>query len=390
MVLSKKQESIIIDILGFAPETWIPAIALQVDKIPAENRVEFGERLLNRISSYQVKVQHTASILRRGPNLDPKENHRAFSLMHASYLSHLFIAHPTLCERLCDNLIKQTHNHGWKYKVDQWREIETNKLQIKDQLAEEIHRAPRSETDDRFSLLEIMDAMEYVGQHPTTCRKMLDLWPEYRVFQEYNLEAWSVIEGEVEEESKQEQRAAASAREGMSVEHPSATTRITRSKNDKGDTNNNGEMDEKEPEVKKARYRYLDSSLGLASALESERVDATHNPGANGPFDFVHAKKLAAVVVSDRISRSMKKVGAVASSTSSQSEATIQAPAELAGTMRKSTNEARGASSVSSVRPLELQASAEPVRVLRRNRQRTQKYLSNIQNELLLKADPDA
>lgn len=322
-----------------------------------------------------------------------------------------------MCERLCDNLIKQTHNHGWKYKVDQWREIETNKLQIKDQLAEEIHRAPRSETDDRFSLVEIMDAMEYVGQHPTTCRKMLDLWPEYRVFQEYNLEAWSVIEGEVEEESKQEQRAAASAREGMSFEHPSATTRITRSssrtvavenssrsranqkkrrrgifkgKNGKGDTNNNGEMDEKEPEVKKARYRYLDPSLGLASALESERVDATHNPGANGPFDFVHAKKLAAVVVSDRISRSMKKVGAVASSTSSQSEATIQAPAELAGTMRKSTNEARGASSVSSVRPLELQASAEPVRVLRRNRQRTQKYLSNIQNELLLKADPDA
>ncbi|RAL62359.1 hypothetical protein DID88_004925 [Monilinia fructigena] len=77
-----------------------------------------------------------------------------------------------------------------------------------------------------------MDAMEYVGQHPTVCRKMFDLWPEYRVFQEYNLEAWKVIEEEAEEETKQKQPAAAAfAHEGMIVEHATATTRIIRSSN---------------------------------------------------------------------------------------------------------------------------------------------------------------
>ncbi|KAB8289975.1 hypothetical protein EYC80_010302 [Monilinia laxa] len=417
MVLSKKQESVIIDILGFAPETWIPEITLQAGSIPEENRVEFGQRLLNRISSCQVKVQHTASILRRGPNLDPEENPKAFSLMHASYLSHLFVAHPTLCERLCGNLVTQTHNHGWEYKIDRWREIESNKLKIKDQIAEEINRDPRSETDDRFSLVEIMDAMEYVGQHPAVCRKMFDLWPAYRVFQEYNLEAWKVIREEVEEETKQKQRAAASAREGLKIKHAAATTRITRSSNrtvvknssrcssnekkkrrrsikDKERESDNADTDdneEKEPAVKKARHRHLDSFLNHASPSQPEDADATPNPQADNTLDFIPEKKPTAPLMPDPSSRSTNKIHALASSPPPKPKLPVQAPAKPTGTIHENTSKKDLPASPPTSHLALRAAKALPTRtrVLRHNRQKSPKSLHHMQNELLLEPDLD-
>ncbi|QSZ35765.1 hypothetical protein DSL72_006887 [Monilinia vaccinii-corymbosi] len=301
MGLSKQQESIIIDILGFMPETWTTAITLQADKIPKENRVEFGERLLNKIASYQSKAQHAASILRRGPNLDPIENLKAFSLVHASYLASLFIAHPTLCERLCDNLTKTQNNHGWEGEIGRLRAIETHKLEIKDYVAEEVNRTPVGDIDERFSLMDMVAVIEYVGQHPSVCRKMFDLWPEYYIFQEYSFEAWKVIEEEIAEEEKEMRRTylantvsstrttrsgtytfavndplshAPAGTHNLAVNDPlphPPTTSINQGKRSRPNFGGSEAKDDKEgkgPTSKRARHDHQDQSLSLSSPLK--------------------------------------------------------------------------------------------------------------------------
>ncbi|KAF7917085.1 hypothetical protein BELL_0845g00010 [Botrytis elliptica] len=55
------------------------------------------------------------------------------------------------------------------------------------------------DNDERFSLREMIDAMEFVAEHPWICDHLLvdHVWDEYKLFHEYNTEALKVAEEEI-------------------------------------------------------------------------------------------------------------------------------------------------------------------------------------------------
>ncbi|KAF7867115.1 uncharacterized protein EAF02_009901 [Botrytis sinoallii] len=55
------------------------------------------------------------------------------------------------------------------------------------------------DNDERFSLREMIDAMEFVAEHPWICEHLLvdHVWDEYKLFHEYNTEALKVAEEEI-------------------------------------------------------------------------------------------------------------------------------------------------------------------------------------------------
>ncbi|KAJ8064281.1 hypothetical protein OCU04_006627 [Sclerotinia nivalis] len=134
MAISKKQEAVIDMIVSYKPTTWVIATKSEAKKIPEEGRAEFVKTLLHGMDIYKSKVSNAASILKRGPNLNPEVNIRAWALMHARYLARLFIKHPTLCERLCVKVSNETYNPGWTGDVKRFRSIEDHKEEIEEQV----------------------------------------------------------------------------------------------------------------------------------------------------------------------------------------------------------------------------------------------------------------
>ncbi|TGO40547.1 hypothetical protein BHYA_0035g00210 [Botrytis hyacinthi] len=134
MTISKQQEAVIAKIVSYNPATWFLACESEVLKIPEEDRAEFGKILLEAMDVYKSKVQNVIPILKRGPNLNPEVNIRAWAMMHARFLARLFIKHPTLCERLCVKLSNETYNPGWKCHVRKFRDVEKHKNEIEEQV----------------------------------------------------------------------------------------------------------------------------------------------------------------------------------------------------------------------------------------------------------------
>ncbi|TGO11846.1 hypothetical protein BTUL_0100g00240 [Botrytis tulipae] len=134
MAISKQQEAVIAKIVSYNPATWFLACESEVLKIPEEDQAEFGKILLEAMDLYKSKVQNVIPILKRGPNLNPEVNMRAWAMMHARFLARFFIKHPTLCERLCVKLSNETYNPGWKCHVRKFRDIEKHKNEIEEQV----------------------------------------------------------------------------------------------------------------------------------------------------------------------------------------------------------------------------------------------------------------
>ncbi|KAF7926037.1 uncharacterized protein EAE97_010337 [Botrytis byssoidea] len=134
MAISKQQEAVIAKIVYYNPATWFLACESEVLKIPEQDRAEFGKILLEAMDVYRSKVQNVIPILKRGPNLNPEVNMRAWAMMHARFLARLFVKHPTLCERLCVKLSNETYNPGWKCHVRKFRDIEKHKNEIEEQV----------------------------------------------------------------------------------------------------------------------------------------------------------------------------------------------------------------------------------------------------------------
>ncbi|TGO63352.1 hypothetical protein BOTNAR_0101g00260 [Botryotinia narcissicola] len=134
MAISKQQEAFIAKIVSYNPATWFLACESEVLKIPDEDRAEFGKILLEAMEVYKSKVQNVIPILKRGPNLNPEVNMRAWAMMHARFLARLFVKHPTLCQRLCVKLSNETYNPGWKCHVRKFRDIEKHKNEIEEQV----------------------------------------------------------------------------------------------------------------------------------------------------------------------------------------------------------------------------------------------------------------
>ncbi|KAF7903895.1 hypothetical protein EAF00_001229 [Botryotinia globosa] len=134
MAISKQQEEVIAKIVSYNPATWVLACQSEVLEILEKDRAEFGKILLEAMDLYKSKVQNVIPILKRGPNLNPEVNMRAWAMMHARFLARLFIKHPTLCERLCVKLSKETYNAGWKCHVRKFRDIEKHKNEIEEQV----------------------------------------------------------------------------------------------------------------------------------------------------------------------------------------------------------------------------------------------------------------
>lgn len=93
MAISKETEAVASMIVRYKPTTWVTASKYEVAKLPEQDQAEFVELLLAGMDIYKSKVSNAASILKRGPNLNPEDNLRAWSLMHARYLARLFIKH---------------------------------------------------------------------------------------------------------------------------------------------------------------------------------------------------------------------------------------------------------------------------------------------------------
>ncbi|KAF7885361.1 uncharacterized protein EAF01_011426 [Botrytis porri] len=134
MAISKQQEAVIAKIVAYDPATWFLACESEVVKIPEADRAEFGKILREAMDVYKSKVQNVIPILKRGPNLNPEVNIRAWAMMHARFLARLFIKHPTLCERLCVKLSNDTYNPGWRCHVKKFKDIEKHKNEIEEQV----------------------------------------------------------------------------------------------------------------------------------------------------------------------------------------------------------------------------------------------------------------
>ncbi|KAF5875765.1 uncharacterized protein Bfra_011527 [Botrytis fragariae] len=134
MAISKQQVAVIAKIVSYNPATWFLACESEALKIPEKDRVEFGKILLEAMDVYKSKVQNVIPILKRGPNLNPEVNIRAWAMMHARFLARLFIKHPTLCERLCVKLSNETYNPGWRCHVKKFKDIEEHKNEIEEQV----------------------------------------------------------------------------------------------------------------------------------------------------------------------------------------------------------------------------------------------------------------
>ncbi|TGO43805.1 hypothetical protein BCON_0848g00010 [Botryotinia convoluta] len=134
MAISKQQEAVIAKIVSYDPTTWFLACESEVLKIPEADRAEFGRILLEAMDVYKSKVQNVIPILKRGPNLNPEVNIRAWAMMHARFLARLFMKHPTLCERLCVKLSNETYNPGWRCHVKKFKDIEDHKYEIEEQV----------------------------------------------------------------------------------------------------------------------------------------------------------------------------------------------------------------------------------------------------------------
>ncbi|KAF7957262.1 hypothetical protein EAE96_002849 [Botrytis aclada] len=134
MAISKQQEAVIAKIVSYDPATWFLACESEVVKIPEEDRAEFGKILLEAMDVYKSKVQNVIQILKRGPNLDPEVNIRAWAMMHARFLARLFIKHPTLCERLCIKLSNEAYKPGWRRHVKKFKDIEEHKEEVEEQV----------------------------------------------------------------------------------------------------------------------------------------------------------------------------------------------------------------------------------------------------------------
>ncbi|TGO16997.1 hypothetical protein BPAE_0456g00010 [Botrytis paeoniae] len=134
MAISKQQEAVIAKIVSYNPATWFLACESEALKIPEGDRAEFGKILLEAMDVYKSKVQNVIPILRRGPNLNPEVNIRAWAMMHARSLARFFIKHPTLCERLCVKLSNETYNPGWRCHVKKFKDIEDHKNEIEEQV----------------------------------------------------------------------------------------------------------------------------------------------------------------------------------------------------------------------------------------------------------------
>lgn len=93
MAISKQQEAVIAKIVSYSPATWLFACESEALKIPEEDRAQFGKILLGAMDVYKSKVQNVIPILKRGPNLNPEVNMRAWAMMHARFLARLFIKH---------------------------------------------------------------------------------------------------------------------------------------------------------------------------------------------------------------------------------------------------------------------------------------------------------
>ncbi|TEY34341.1 hypothetical protein BOTCAL_0634g00040 [Botryotinia calthae] len=134
MAISKQQEAVVAKIVSYNPSTWLLACESEVVKIPEEDRAEFGKILLEAMDVYKSKVQNVIPILKRGPNLNPEVNIRAWAMMHARFLARLFIKHPTLCKRLCIKLSNEIYNPGWRFHVQKFKDIEKHKGEIEEQV----------------------------------------------------------------------------------------------------------------------------------------------------------------------------------------------------------------------------------------------------------------
>ncbi|ATZ48706.1 hypothetical protein BCIN_03g08900 [Botrytis cinerea B05.10] len=134
MAISKQQEAVIAKIVAYNPATWFLACESEIVKIAEEDRAEFGKILLEAMDVYKSKVQNAIPILKRGPNLNPEVNMRAWAMMHARFLARLFIKHPTLCKRLCVKLSNEIYNPGWRFHVQKFKDIEKHKGEIEEQV----------------------------------------------------------------------------------------------------------------------------------------------------------------------------------------------------------------------------------------------------------------
>ncbi|ESZ89747.1 hypothetical protein SBOR_9866 [Sclerotinia borealis F-4128] len=88
------------------------------------------------------------------------------------------------------------------------------------------------DNEERFSLREMIDAMEYVAEHPWVCEHgMVDhVWDEYKLFHEYKTEALKIAQDEMEEMQRAAvNKAAASTRKGKEVDRVTTAIHRTRS-----------------------------------------------------------------------------------------------------------------------------------------------------------------
>lgn len=107
---------------------------------------------------------------------------------------------------------------------------------IKDHLEKENSSPAESvdgDNDERFSLREMIDAMEFVAEHPWICEHLLvhHVWDEYKLFHEYNTEALKVAEEEIEESNRAAaKKATPSSHRGTVVDSSITSVHRTRSK----------------------------------------------------------------------------------------------------------------------------------------------------------------
>ncbi|CCD52539.1 hypothetical protein BofuT4_P078320.1 [Botrytis cinerea T4] len=108
--------------------------------------------------------------------------------------------------------------------------IEYNFINNNSSPAESVDR----DSDERFSLREMIDAMEFVAEHPWVCENLLvhHVWDEYKLFHEYNTEASKVAGEEIQELNRAAARKATSYRhKGTEVGSPNNSVHFTRSTN---------------------------------------------------------------------------------------------------------------------------------------------------------------
>ncbi|KAI9646434.1 hypothetical protein NHQ30_004426 [Ciborinia camelliae] len=370
MAISKQQLAIVDKIISYKPTTWASATEVELENIPLQDHAEFGEILMGGISAYRRKVQNAASILKRGPNLNPEINTRPWATIskptlkkpaeiadavpqvvsrgralatepvvadgslsgsgslqlddtddlaldetqrfHASSVSnlkspkmqfsgnndrastsfyrtrnnpsasqpkHLQLALAAAAELETINQLEfptlhrspQEKPHRLRFDererhVQEAAEEEdalygvgdkefdrlanarklyegtTLSKQIKSMQAEFDHEADIAElnremedvADESFSLREMIDAMEYLAEHPWVCENgMVDhVWDEYKLFQEYTIEALKVAEEETEElQRASANEGTASTHNGKGVDRVSTNLHRTRSMN---------------------------------------------------------------------------------------------------------------------------------------------------------------